>query len=277
MDRVQGESIRLLSPDLADILVRCEPVEGLKPAREIVGRHEVRKVRAQLVMAVVVEAFDGRLLDGAVHPFDLPVGPWMVGFGQPVLNPVGLTDHVETHGAGISGVPVPGLLSELNSVVSQDGMNLIRHGIEHMLQELPGRLPVSLLDELGHGKFALAVDANEQKELSFHSLYLGNVDVEKSNWIAFELRPPRLVASDIRQARDAMTLQTAVQRRACQVRDGRLERGSDGPVFISSTVARFRHFATVLGLISSSLLSVASEACDRCIAALTACVVVPLP
>ena len=47
--------------------------------------------------------------------------------------------------------------------------------------------------------------------------------------------------------------------------------------FISSTVARFRHLATVLGMMPSSLLSAESEACDRCIAALTACVVVALP
>lgn len=56
-----------------------------------------------------------------------------------------------------------------------------------------------------------------------------------------------------------------------------VDRGSVGPVFISSTVARLRHFATVFGLMLSSRLSCASEACDRCIAALTACVVVALP
>jgi glycerate kinase len=53
--------------------------------------------------------------------------------------------------------------------------------------------------------------------------------------------------------------------------------GSVGPVFISATVARLRHFATVLGLMPSSRRSCASAACDRCIAALTACVVVALP
>jgi hypothetical protein len=55
------------------------------------------------------------------------------------------------------------------------------------------------------------------------------------------------------------------------------QRGSVGPVFMSSTVARLRHFATVLGLIPSSRLSCASEVCDRRIAALTACVVVAQP
>ncbi|MBM2347089.1 hypothetical protein JQX24_17995 [Marivita cryptomonadis] len=37
-----------------------------------------------------------------------------------------------------------------------------------------------------------------------------------------------------------------------------VERGSFGPVFKSSTVARLRHFATVLGLMPSSLLNCAS-------------------
>jgi hypothetical protein len=56
-----------------------------------------------------------------------------------------------------------------------------------------------------------------------------------------------------------------------------VERGSFGPVFKSFTVARLRHFATVFGTMPSSLLNCASEACDRCIAALTACVVAALP
>ena len=56
-----------------------------------------------------------------------------------------------------------------------------------------------------------------------------------------------------------------------------VERASVGPVFLSSTVARLRHFATVLGLMPNPRLSCASEACDRYIAALTACVVVVLP
>jgi hypothetical protein len=44
-----------------------------------------------------------------------------------------------------------------------------------------------------------------------------------------------------------------------------------------STVARLRHFMTVLGLRPNSRLSCASEACYRCVAVLTACVVVALP
>ncbi len=54
-------------------------------------------------------------------------------------------------------------------------MDQIRHGLEHVLQELPSRLPVGLLDELGDGKLAGAVDAHEEVELAFSSLYLGDV------------------------------------------------------------------------------------------------------
>ncbi len=54
-------------------------------------------------------------------------------------------------------------------------MDQIRHGLEHVLQELPRRAPVGLLDELGDRKLAGAVDAHEEVELAFSSLYLGDV------------------------------------------------------------------------------------------------------
>jgi NADPH:quinone reductase-like Zn-dependent oxidoreductase len=57
----------------------------------------------------------------------------------------------------------------------QNGVDVIRHCFEHDLQELPGGLPVCLLDELGHGKLACAVNGHEQVELAFSGLDLGNV------------------------------------------------------------------------------------------------------
>jgi hypothetical protein len=38
-----------------------------------VGGDEVVEVSSQLIVAVVVEALDGGILDGAVHPLDLAV------------------------------------------------------------------------------------------------------------------------------------------------------------------------------------------------------------
>ena len=64
---------------------------------EVVGRHEVREVRAQLVVAVVVETLDRRVLDRSVHALDLTFRLRVVRLRQPVLDPVGLADHVEAH------------------------------------------------------------------------------------------------------------------------------------------------------------------------------------
>lgn len=127
-------------------------------------------------MGVVVEPLDGSPLDRAVQTFNLYIRPEVVGLGRPVLNPVGLSGHVEPHRPLMSSVPVSRLLSELNpprhdhlnrwrSHVSiiEDSVYLIRHRFEHVLQELLGRLPVSFLDELGNRKLARAVDANEQE------------------------------------------------------------------------------------------------------------------
>lgn len=42
----------------------------------------------ELVVTVVMVAFDGRFLDRPVHAFDLPIGPRMLDLGEPVLDAV---------------------------------------------------------------------------------------------------------------------------------------------------------------------------------------------
>ena len=39
-------------------------------------------------MGLLEVAFDSRVLDRAVHSFDLPIGPWMLGLCQPVIDVV---------------------------------------------------------------------------------------------------------------------------------------------------------------------------------------------
>lgn len=58
-------------------------------------------MRLQLIMGVVVEAFDSCVLDCPVHPLNLPIGPRVVGVREAVLNSVRFADHVEAHGPGI--------------------------------------------------------------------------------------------------------------------------------------------------------------------------------
>jgi len=171
----------------------------------------------------VVEAFDRRVLDRAVHPLNLTIGPRVVGLGQSVLDPIRLADHVETHRPGVDGVPIAGLLGELDTVVSENRVDPIGHGLEHVLEELPGCLSVSFCTEFNNGELGRPVDADEHVELAFGRLHFCDVDVKEADGVALELLPLGLVTLDIRQPRDAMALKTAMQRRPGQMRDRRLQ------------------------------------------------------
>src|SRR5687767_1895578 len=93
-----------------------------------------------LSVAVVVVASHRRVLDGAVHPLDLPVRPWMQRLGQPVID-------VEVGASRLEGVAaqehalrsdrpdvlwrptVAGGVSEVRAVVRQNRVDLIGDGL----------------------------------------------------------------------------------------------------------------------------------------------------
>lgn len=54
-------------------------------------------------------------------------------------------------------------------------------------------------------------------------LHLGDVDMEESDGVVLKFLALRLVSLDIRQARNAVSLQAPMQSLSCQVRDGRLQ------------------------------------------------------
>lgn len=129
-----------------------------------------------------------------------------------MLDPVGLTDHVEAHWPRIDGVPVARLLGELDAIVGQYGVDLIGHSLEHVLQELPSSLSISRFNELSDGELGCPVDADEEKELSLSGLHFRDVYVEEPYGIALELLALWFVPFDLRQPRDAVSLQAPVQR-----------------------------------------------------------------
>ncbi len=113
----------------------------------------------------------------------------------------------------------------LDTIVGENGVDLIGHGFDHVLQELPCGASGCLFNELGNGKLARAVDADEKISLSFSGLHLGNVDMEEPNGVALEFLPLGLVhcpeivclqtmrgALYIRQARYVVPLQAPMQR-----------------------------------------------------------------
>ena len=70
---------------------------------------------------------------------------------------------------------------------------------------------MALSGQLDEGELAGSVDGHEEVKLSFSSLQFGDVDMEEADGIGFESLLCRLVALDVRQTIDAVTLQTAMQ------------------------------------------------------------------
>jgi hypothetical protein len=130
----------------------------------------------------------------------------MVRLRQSMLDVVGLADHVEAHLAGTGGVAVAWLAGELDAVISQDGVNAVRHGFQQVFEELPRCPSTGLVDELGDRKFARAVIADKQVEFAFCSLHLSDIDVEEADRVALEALPLRLDAFNVWQKEDALPL-----------------------------------------------------------------------
>lgn len=86
MDLGNNESICLSSPDFSDALVQCEAFERLQTTGVGLCIQKVGEVTAQPFVAVEVGTFDGGVPDGAVHAFNLTVGPRVVQFDQPMFN-----------------------------------------------------------------------------------------------------------------------------------------------------------------------------------------------
>ena len=88
VDRVQSESLRLFGLELTDSFKGSEPTKTLESLGEIVRIEKGSQMRAKTFVGRVEEATDGRVLDGAVHAFDLAVGPRMVECREAMLDAV---------------------------------------------------------------------------------------------------------------------------------------------------------------------------------------------
>lgn len=117
-----------------------------------------------------MEALDGCFFDRPVHPFNLIIGPRMVGFCQKVFNPVGFADHVEAHGTRPRRIAIAGLFSELDAVIGQNGMNPVRDHTQEVFEEFPNRLPIGFPDQLCDSEFSCPVDGNEEVQLTSSGL-----------------------------------------------------------------------------------------------------------
>lgn len=93
----------------------------------------------ELIVALIVEALDGGVLDSSVHPLDLAVGPRVPSLGRAVLDVVPgagvfegvsaedlaigdcLLDQRHRRATGTGG-------GELDAIVGKHGVDLVGHG-----------------------------------------------------------------------------------------------------------------------------------------------------
>lgn len=163
MERVESETFGLGCPDFADVFVGRQPLEGLEPFGEIVGCDEVAEMGLELIMAFVVIPFDGGVLDGSVHPLDLTVGPRMVGLGQPVVDAMAPAGPVEGMAAQHcrGAFTVFRQVSELDAVVGQDCVDVVRHRFDQGIKESRGDFGVGPFRKLDEGELGRPVDRHE--------------------------------------------------------------------------------------------------------------------
>ena len=183
MTRFFVEEFRLCLPFFPDELCWREAFEGLEPSGVVVGVDEQIKVSAQVIVVIVVIAFDRGLLDRAVHALDLAairensppdcflvlMAPRMVGFGQAMLDLVGVADHVEAVHAqpGRPAIPVSRLVGELDAIVGQDDVDLVGNCLQDGLKKSHGRGSVCLFIEPHDGKFRCAINGYEHVQSSY--------------------------------------------------------------------------------------------------------------
>lgn len=213
MDRIQPEAVRLVRPGSANGFVGCEAAQGLEASGEVVGVQEDGEVAFELLVGLVVVAPDSGLLEGPVHSFDLAVGPGMVRLGEAMRDAVDSAGTVEGMAApqGRWLVAVPGQVRELDAVVGQDCVDSIGYGGDELVEELSCGERRRLRLQAGEGIFRGPVHRDEQVQLAFLGPHFGDVDVEEAERIGPEDLSGGVVALDLGQPADPVSLQAAVQ------------------------------------------------------------------
>src|SRR4029077_16291949 len=185
----------------------------------IVSVDEVSEVIFELSVTIVMVASDGRFLDRPVHALDLTVGPRVLDLGQPMFDPVLPAVYVEhmRHGSRRRAIRIAWREGELNAIVGENRVDLVRDSRNQGLEEDGGGRPPSLFHQLHEGEFAGAVDGDIEVELALSGLDLGDVDMEEADRVGLELFLLGLGPFNIRQSADTVTLQASMQRRARQM------------------------------------------------------------
>ena len=206
MDGVKSKPIRIFLPGFADKFIRGKTSESFESSGKVVSGHEVSHVCMKLEMAVVMEAINGGFFDGAIHTFDLSVGPGMPGLGEAMIDSMPKTDPVEGVSAETSrgAFAIFGQIGELDPVVGEHGMNAIGNGCYQGQKKGCGCLHIGSFDQFHEGKLRSTVNGYKQIKTALGSAHLSQIDVKVANRITLEFFPAGFpVALHFRQSADA--------------------------------------------------------------------------
>ena len=95
---------------------------------------------------------------------------------------------------------------ELDAVVGQHGVDLMRDGGDQGFKEAGRRDAGCLIGQLHEGELAGPVDADKEIELAFSGLHFGNVNMKETEQVSLELALGGLAAFDLLQSADAVAL-----------------------------------------------------------------------
>src|ERR1700729_3226148 len=163
-----------------------------------------------------------------------PFGPRVFGLCQPMIDVVlgaGIFEGVRPDRLPSlqGGLDVRGCRTriarcgEVGSVVGEDRVDLVGDGGDRAAQEVSRGATRHLLVQLDEGELRRSVDGDDEVEFALRSSNFGEVDMKIADWIGLEFAFGRGYAFDLRQPRYSMALQAPMQRRARQMRDGRLQ------------------------------------------------------
>jgi len=137
MDRIDFESFWLGCPGFADVFVRRETSQCFEATAKIVCADKVVEVRFELLMVVVMVSFDGGILDGPVHSFDLTIGPRVLDLCQSVFNSILVASHVKHmgHVPRSWAIGITRRKGELDAVVRENSVDFVRDGCDKIDEE----------------------------------------------------------------------------------------------------------------------------------------------
>jgi len=138
---------------------------------------------AQLLMGFIEITMDGGVFESSVHALNLYIRTGVIGLCQAMVNAVRFTNPVEQQ---LESIPVGCTVGELDAVVRQNGVNLVRNSGHESFQERNSNGPCGALMQFCKNQLRRPIDSDEEMQLPFVCAYFRNINVKVADRIGLE-------------------------------------------------------------------------------------------